>query len=385
MPPSQKKPTILFVNYVPFGDGCAVVLHRTTRYLKSKGYAITVVTPPNEWLEVKAKEDGMTLLHVDIPLLIKFKGPGGYYCYFVRLCKAVAALRKIIISGKYDIIHCNALPNFAPPFAAVICRKPLVWHIHELVLQIPFVYQLFRRLPPLFAGVIICPSKAVQHRFHPKKTIVIPNTIPDEWFDIAQESMLRTKIRRDFGIGSKDKVVLWVGGIAPRKGLDKLLKCFVDYKRINGDITIMVVGPVFEKYRDHYEALRGFSETLPVRVIFTGPVHDPRPFYLTADCVTQTSLLPEAFGLTVLEAMSCGKPVVCSGGGGTAEFVEHDITALVIDPSNIQDLRNAVLSICFDSNKAQRLGMSARERAKNYRASNILPQLEKEYARVMNA
>ncbi|MBD3321301.1 MAG: glycosyltransferase [Chitinivibrionales bacterium] len=382
---SQRKPTILFVNYVPFGDGSTVVLYRTARYLKDRGYAITVVTPPNEWLEANAKEDGVTLLHADIPHLVGFTGPGGYCSYFVRLCKAVASLIKIVATGKYDIIHGNALPNFAPLFAALICKKPLVWHVHELVLQVPFVYHLFRRLPPLFAKAIICPSKAVQCGFQSKKTVVIPNTVPDEWFDSAHDRKIRAKIRRDFGVGPKDKVVLWIGGIAPRKGLNSLLKCFVDYKRMHGDITVMVAGPVFEKYRDHYKALRGFSETLPVRVIFAGPVHDPRPVYLAADCVTQTSLLPEAFGLTVLEAMSCGKPVVCSGGGGTAEFVEHDITALVIDPSNIQDLRNAVLSICFDSKKAQRLGMSALEKAKSYRASQVLPQLEKEYARIMNA
>jgi len=71
----------------------------------------------------------------------------------------------------------------------------------------------------------------------------------------------------------------------------------------------------------------------------------------------------ESFGISHLEAGACGKPVVAGRGGGTAEAVEENVTGLLVDPLNPEDVAQAVIRLLTDRDLAQRMGMAGRQRA----------------------
>ncbi|HEY4377683.1 MAG TPA: glycosyltransferase family 4 protein, partial [Acidimicrobiales bacterium] len=99
-------------------------------------------------------------------------------------------------------------------------------------------------------------------------------------------------------------------------------------------------------------------------VAFLTGVDDPtlERLYQEAPCVVAPAY-QEDYGLTAVEAMHHGRPVVvCHDGGGLAELVEHEVTGLVVDPSP-QAIADAVARLLTDSDLAARLGANGRQRA----------------------
>jgi glycosyltransferase involved in cell wall biosynthesis len=84
--------------------------------------------------------------------------------------------------------------------------------------------------------------------------------------------------------------------------------------------------------------------------------------YAAAPCVVAPAFA-EDYGLTAIEAMAHGCPVVvCHDGGGLTELVDHDVTGLVVDPTPTA-IAAAVERLCEDDDLARRLGANGRERA----------------------
>jgi len=107
-------------------------------------------------------------------------------------------------------------------------------------------------------------------------------------------------------------VVLFVGSEFRRKGLADLIRA------MGPDITLLVVGQ--GERLGYYQKLaqkHGVSE----RVFFKGLTDNVRHFYAAADVVALPSLR-EAFGMSILEAMACGLPVVSSAATGVAGIIE---------------------------------------------------------------
>lgn len=84
--------------------------------------------------------------------------------------------------------------------------------------------------------------------------------------------------------------------------------------------------------------------------------------YAEAPCVVAPAL-DEDYGLTAIEAMALGKPViVCRDGGGLTELVEHEATGLIVEPTPAA-IADAVERICADPDLAAELGRNGRDRA----------------------
>jgi glycosyltransferase involved in cell wall biosynthesis len=84
----------------------------------------------------------------------------------------------------------------------------------------------------------------------------------------------------------------------------------------------------------------------------------------------------EDYGLTALEAMAFGKPVVaCTDGGGLAELVEHGVTGFVVEPTGPAVAR-AITRLCEDRDLGREMGRVARDRAQTYTWDAAVSQVE---------
>jgi glycosyltransferase involved in cell wall biosynthesis len=104
------------------------------------------------------------------------------------------------------------------------------------------------------------------------------------------------------------------------------------------------------------------SHDLGARVGLTGFVGAPAAMR-SLDVVVHASTDAEPFGLVVAEAMACGRPVVTTGRGGTAEFVEDGRTALVVRAGDAPALAAAILRLAADSTLRTSIGARARAAA----------------------
>jgi glycosyltransferase involved in cell wall biosynthesis len=163
--------------------------------------------------------------------------------------------------------------------------------------------------------------------------------------------------------------VLFVGRLTPHKGVDRLIAALPPGGRLS------IAGssghdPALPE-RDYPLLLRRLAERRDVR--FLGPVADEtlpdlyrRAVVLALPSVHQTCYgrqvrVSELLGLVVLEAMASGTPVVASRLGGLPEVVQHGVTGFLVEPGNVDELRERLAQLLHDPGLAARMGANARE------------------------
>lgn len=151
--------------------------------------------------------------------------------------------------------------------------------------------------------------------------VIIPPGVDGEWFHPERIREARPAARRQGPYDEQRLVVLLVGSEFQRKGLDLLLAAVARTE----NTSLLVAGR--GERPDYYAALvrqLGLSK----RVRFAGLVADVRAMYAAADVVALPSR-SEAFGMTVLEGMACGLPVIVAPNAGAAALVEHGVNGFV--------------------------------------------------------
>jgi rhamnosyl/mannosyltransferase len=135
--------------------------------------------------------------------------------------------------------------------------------------------------------------------------------------------------------------------------------------RVEGTLLIIGTGPLQEDLRRLVRSLE-----LEDRVLFLGELSDHEvDIYLHAcDLLVLPSILrSEAFGVVLLEAMACGKPVVSTElGTGTSFVNRHEETGLVVPPNDAVALERAVNLLLANPELRNTYGNAGRERVENY-------------------
>jgi glycosyltransferase involved in cell wall biosynthesis len=164
--------------------------------------------------------------------------------------------------------------------------------------------------------------------------------------------------------------VLFVGRLTPHKGVDCLIEALPEHAELR------VIGSAGHDRdapeRDYPNLLRSLAAQR--RVEFLGAVADAdlpilyrgsQVLALPSVHVThygRAIAVSELLGLSAIEAMASATPVVASSVGGLPEVVEHGITGFLVEPGNVEELRERLAQILGDRRLAERLGRSARER-----------------------
>lgn len=137
----------------------------------------------------------------------------------------------------------------------------------------------------------------------------------------------RVRLREELGFTEKDKVVCFVGRINPNKGIFELLEAM---KKIqNTDIKLLVIGAAeFEnKVKSEFEdKIRKICNQLGDRIKATGYISHEQiwKYYQVADLAALPSMWEEPAGLTILEALASGLPVITTNAGGIPEFMKKE-------------------------------------------------------------
>lgn len=185
------------------------------------------------------------------------------------------------------------------------------------------------------------------------KITVIPNGIDLDNFSAAHHD--RAAARRSFGLSENAFVVITAARLSREKGVDTLLAAATQ----RGGMTFLIAGD--GPQRD------SLAHAAPANARLLGRLEDIRPLLAAADvCVIPSRR--EGQGLTALEAMAAGVPLIASRVGGLADMLTDSETALLVPP-NDPDALAAALS---------RLQSDRRLRAKLAEAA--LPVVQSRYA-----
>lgn len=277
--------------------------------------------------------------------------------------------RKIArLASSGDVIYANSQKAFiAGALAARTVRKPLVWHLRDMLTADHFSPVLRRvaiYLANRYATVVIANSKATQQSFldsggRASLVRVVYNGIspaPFENGDPATFASLRTKLAPDPGF-----LVGVFGRLSPWKGQHVMLEALLQLP----DVQVVFVGEALFGEDEYAAQLRSRSEdpALQGRVHFAGFRKDVPALMRAVDAVALTSISPEPFGRVIVEGMLAGKPVIATRAGGALEIIRDRETGLLVEPGNPQDLAAAIHSIQQDKRLAARLGAQGRHAA----------------------
>jgi N-acetyl-alpha-D-glucosaminyl L-malate synthase BshA len=120
------------------------------------------------------------------------------------------------------------------------------------------------------------------------------------------------------------------------------------------------------------------------RVCFLG-LRDALPALLAPARVFLLSSSEESFGLSALESMSCGTPVVSTDVGGVSEVVEHGVSGLLSPVDDLDAYAANLRSLLFDPERAAAFGQNARERAvQNFGREKLVVRYEELYRRTLS-
>jgi glycosyltransferase involved in cell wall biosynthesis len=163
--------------------------------------------------------------------------------------------------------------------------------------------------------------------------------------------------------------VLFVGRLTPHKGVDRLLQA------LPGDASLRIVGSTGHDSRppetDYPRLLQHLAQGHDVQ--FLGAAHeaDLPALYRAAQvlvlpsvhatCYGRTVRISELLGLTLLEAMASGTPVIASRVGGIPEIVQDGETGFLVPPGDVTVLRERISQLVRDKALAARMGERARE------------------------
>ncbi|MDW7649775.1 MAG: glycosyltransferase family 4 protein [Bacillota bacterium] len=170
-----------------------------------------------------------------------------------------------------------------------------------------------------------------------------------------------------------------VARLAPQKGVEYFLRAAAILKERFGHIRFIVAGE--GPLRSSLELLcRQLS--LDGRVSFTGYCHDVPSLLQRLDVFVLPSL-SEGQGITILEAMAAGCPVVASATGGITELVQHGKTGLLAAPGNPDELAVRIAELLKNPALADELAKRGKENAAHYDLSVMIDRTRKLYNSVM--
>ena len=186
-------------------------------------------------------------------------------------------------------------------------------------------------------------EKACQMPVH---THLLKNAIDTSKFNKTISAEDRNNMRNKLGLREDDFVVLFVGRLIQVKGILELMQAVLSIQ--DKRVKLLVIGSAnFGKwaFSSYERKIKRLSRQNRDRIIFTGYVDNGEVYRYAsaADVQCVPTLVEEAAGLVLLEAMAGGLPLIATKSGGVVEYVDSD-TALLIERENlVENLKIAIL------------------------------------------
>lgn len=156
----------------------------------------------------------------------------------------------------------------------------------------------------------------------------------------------------------KDKrVVLFTGRLTKNKGVDFLIKAAPSIK---GTIVIVGDGPERKNLEEEIKKNK-INNVVMVGYINTGDQRLFHAFYERADVFVSPSVWDEPLGLTILEAMAAGTPVVATMRGGVLSLIKDRVNGYLVKPRNSKEIAQVVNTLLEDNQLRKKISIAARK------------------------
>lgn len=313
-------------------SGSPKVLRMVIEGLADKGIRIDIITSRGEGVlsglakrrEVRMNQYTYRFSSNGVVTMLRYTG--------VQLYIFLLAFRYLFC--KDTIFYINTILPVGAALAGWLMGKRIVYHYHEDAGTKGAFYRLLAGIMQKLASEIICVSEYQRSYLKRKKGVyVVPNAVPKTFVE-----QLKVNSQEAF----ERKRVLMLGSLKKYKGTREFIELAANLKEYAFEL-------VLNETAENIVAFWKESGMVKPENLTVYPRQDNvAPFYNQASIVLNLSnknLFIETFGLTALEAMSAGLPVIVPTIGGIAELVEDGVNGYRIDVQNLENIEQTIQNI----------------------------------------
>lgn len=310
------------------------------RSLPSGEFDCHVVVPADPPLRADFERAGVTVHVVPMHRISTSHGALDWAAYAAGWPPAVVRITRLIRRLQIDVVHTNSLHSWYGWAAAVLCRRPHVWHAREIVVQSGAALKVERFLTHHHADLVICMSQAIADQLPGANTVVAYETADPDEFNPGRAGRFRASV----GIADDAPLVGAAGRIDTWKGFDVLLDAFASVRQQIPTAELVVAGGPVEGKESVFGRLSARAAGIP-GAHWLGPRPDVPDLLADLDVFVLPSTEPEPYGLVLVEALASGVPVVATDAGGPPEIVMRATpgSGRLVPPRDARALREAIV------------------------------------------
>ena len=379
--------------YNPVTSGVVTSINMIEQEMKKRGHQVYVFTTSKS---VQPNENQTLYMLNSIPLLIAKQYKNRIATFYSR------EIAKQIKELNLDIVHTQSEFSLGA-FGKIISRKydiPFIHTYHTMwedyvhyITPIKgrniYLKRLVRKFSRGFlrkAECVITPSnktaKYLKYKCNVKNKpiYVIPTGIDIKPFAKSNFTLEeKNKLKMSLGIKPEEKVILFLGRVATEKSIDVIMNIMPSIFNEYSNCKFLIVGDGPSK-KDLQEQAKKLN--IQDNVIFTGkvPYNDVPKYYNLGDVFVNASLT-ETQGLTFIEAMAAGIPVVAKYAPNLSEYIKNGKNGILVKRND--DFKNAIIKVFKDEKLTNSLVTSGYQTAKEYSIEQFGDKLEMLYSEII--
>ena len=277
-----------------------------------------------------------------------------------RLYLNLPAAAKIIRDQQIDVLHAHTrVTQVMAYWLQFFLHVPVLTTCHGF-----YKKRLGRMILPAWGNDTIAISQSVgdhlreDFRVPSSKIKIVNNGVDIEGIDAAYAKNKPTEAKASYGFKNEDPVIGIVARLVSDKGHEYLIRAIALLKKKRPSIRLLIVGD--GSYRKN---LADLVEKLEVstNVVFCGNVQDVTRPIAAMDIFALPATWREGFGLSIVEAMACYKPVIVSNIWSLNTLIENNVTGILIEPKEVEPLAKAIEELLGDRQRSVLIGQRGRK------------------------
>lgn len=308
------------------------------------------------------KESRMHIEANNLGLIIHPVKASGYFHPAV-----IFKIASLIKKNNYKLVHTQASKDLwllVPALKIASSKIPLFLtkQMGSFIVKKDFLHRfLYQRVTKAFAISTVIKNNLLETTpLQTNKIELLYNAVDVKKFDPAKAD--RNKVRKEFNIAEDEIVIGMIARFSPGKGHEEFLQSARTLSSKHKNLKFIVVGEASRGEDEYANSIKSLADKLGITNIIFAGFRSDTPDVLSAFDIFIFPSHAEAFGIALIEAMAMERASVCANADGVLDIAVDDVTNLLFQNKNAEDLASKTELLINDGNKRLQMGKAARER-----------------------